>query len=180
MREDEEQPHTRPRRPLAGPGINPLEPRDIDRRYTYDLMFDRWYLSDDENEMVRRGRGLIVLLLSWILASDKFEDEERERAKDIKAGTDIKFKVQEKISEIGTPDEHYQMKYDHYVKNVRGREYEVATKSMQWEWTNVVLNAQETAIAQLSAMCLEKSIISMDYRVGGTPEQKMDEGVGKY
>jgi len=180
MSGEEQRPPPPGRRGHVGPGIDPLEPRTVDRRYTFDAMFERWYSARDEDEMVRIGRGLIARLLSWILASDKFKDEDKEHAKEVKASTDIQFKVQENIHDIGSPDEHYQMKYDHYVKKVRGSEYEVATKSMQREWTNVVLNAQEAAIAELSSMCLEKRLIETDYNVGETPEEGLDRRVHSY
>ena len=164
----------------ATPGINPLEPIQVDHRYMYDLMFMQWYMAEDEMEMVRIGRGFISRMVSWIGGSGEFSKDDVDEAKKIEKEAFVEFKVEEKISQLGEADEHYIRNYDGYTKHIRADQYDTATASMEREWANVVLNKQQTAISKLSAMLLAKEIIALDYQVGMDAKEQIDEEVGKY
>ena len=157
-------------------GFREDEPRIIHHQYELDRLYREYHSARDNEVQLRKGRAIVAVLMRWIRFGTEFEPDDLDEAKDAVEAGKVVVKTAVKTRSIGTPDEHYVVEWDSYNMAVRQGDLEGALGFVRVEALDVKLDAQAEVISTLLGICDRRKVLQRDYRVGLTPEEKMERG----
>lgn len=152
-------------------------PRRVDHQYELDRLFREWHSSPTPFAAVQKGDAIIALLMQWINYDHNFTVEDRREARDLrdKARTTVKTKVE--LRAKGKHDEHYFACYDGVPMYLRGSEFRDGMSHIREEANIVKKDAQVDAISGLMGICYRRGLLKLDYSVGRTVRDAIEEGM---
>lgn len=158
-------------------GFKEDEPRIVNHQYELDRLFREWHSARDNEVALRKGRALVSKMMSWIRAGDPFTKDDLAMAKDVQKEAKVVIKTSVQQQGLGSVDEHYKVTWDSYTVHVREASLGVTYDFVRREAIDVKLDAQADLISELMALCEKRKVMDRDYRVGLTPQEKMERGI---